>query len=184
MDIKKEIAQAIRAAKVASVEESPRAKYLEKVATLPPPPPKYTIAGPQDEDEAREAAKALSDYLEEMHRNSSAVPFFDNLRRAGLLEGNTWKGSELQAGFAAWYFAETYKDEGKPGKKGKKGGQYDKYFQAAAQFSKIKGIKWETVKRNVSFFRDYLAGGLDGAERYAQHEDEIKAVLDAFPPLK
>lgn len=181
MDLKERIAQAIEAAKVASVKESPRAKYLEKVATLPPPPPKYTIAGPQDKDEEREAAKALSDYLEEMHRNSSAVPFFDNLRRAGLLEGNTWNGSELQAGFAAYLFATIYKGEGKPGKNGK---QYDKYYQAAAQFSQFERINKETLKRYVSYFRDHLGEGLDGAERYGQHEDEIKAVLSAFPRLK
>jgi hypothetical protein len=169
--------QLIEAVKKCSVEESPRAKYKAKVSELPPPPPTHTIAGPQDEDEAREAAQAIANYLDEIHREASAVPFFEKLRRAGLLEGNTWKGTELQAGFAAYVFAEGYKDEGKPGKNGK---QYDKYYQAVSQFSKFAGINKETLKRNLSFFRNNLSGGLEGAERYGSHEDEIMAVWDAL----
>ena len=160
----------------AAREESPRAKYLEKVASLPPPP-KYTMTGPQDKDEAREAAKALSDYLDEIHREISTQPFFCRLKDAGLWKGNIWKGTLRQAGVAACKFEDEYKGKGTKGKNGK---EYDSYYQVYTQFSKRFGIKVGTLKAYVSDYRDYLKKGIKGMERYGAHEDEIEAVINAL----
>lgn len=160
----------------AAREESPRAKYLAKVAMLPPPPPKHTIAGPQDEAEAREAAKALADHLEEIHRETSTKPFFARLERAGLLEGNIWKGTLRQAGVAACKFEDEFQGKGTKGKNGK---EYDPYYQVYTQFSKF-GIKVGTLKVYVSDYRDYQKQGIKGAQRYGPHEEEIEVVINAL----
>ena len=159
----------------AAREESPRAKFLEKKASIPPPL-YHTFAGPQDEDEAREAAQALSDYLEEIHHEISTKPFFDKLRRARLLEGNIWKGTLRQAGVAACKFEDEFQGTGTKGKNGK---EYDSYYQVYTQFSKF-GIKVGTLKAYVSDYRDYEKKGIKGAQRYGAHEDEIEAVFDAL----
>ena len=145
-----------------------------KVAQLPPPPPKHAIIGPQDADEAREASEALSRYLDEIHRETSTVPFFRKLKEAGLINGGKWCGSIRQAGVAAYIFARTYEDAGTKGKNGK---QYDRYFQYK-QFEQY-GISPGTLKAYVSAYRDYLDGGMEGF-KYAGHEDEIAAVLSAI----
>ena len=169
------MAGAVRAAKVASREESPRAQYGAKVAQLPPAPPKHAIIGPQDADEAREASEALSRYLDEIHRDTSTVPFFRKLKEAGLIDGGKWCGSIRQAGVAAYIFARTFEDAGTKGKNAK---QYDRYFQYL-QFEKY-GINPGTLKAYVSAYRDYLKDGAQGLEKYAGHEDEIAAVLAAI----
>lgn len=171
MNMKEDIAKTIKAIKTESVEKSTK-KELEKFGEI-------VAARKQPEQRAKElentkkVVEEIGGFLAEWDREKSNKPFFDRLRKAGLLEGNVWKGTKLQAGFAAYLFTLAFEDEGNPGKNGK---QYDKYYQAIAQFSKFDGINKGTLKRYISYAREEEANGI----RYYNHQDEIEAVKNAF----
>lgn len=175
MDLKKEIAKSVEAIKTASVEESSieaKAGVYYGHALIIDKSTSTQLKRITAKIEELTTANNLA-WRERLQRIKTTEPFFDRLRKAGLMEGNVWKGTKLQAGFAAYLFTLAFKNEGKPDKNGK---QHDKYYQAEAQFSKIKGIKWETVKRYISYAIEEDANGI----RYYNHMDEIEAVKNAF----
>lgn len=179
MNLKEEIAKSVEAIKTASVEKSTKkvlgkfgSMYAQIVAKKTTPKQRA-----KQLENTNKICAQLEGFLAEWEREKSNRPFFDRLMKAGLLEGNVWKGTLRQAGVAAYLFSLAFKDEGNPGKNSK---QYDKYYQAEAQFSKFDGIKRETLRKYVYYFGDYVDGGLEGAARFGQHEDEIEVVINAL----
>lgn len=180
MDLKQEIAQIVEVIKTASVEEG---SIQEKQMV-------YYARCLQVPNSLLRQLKGLNTVVEDCHhldevrsqrieKTKTTTPFFDRLREAGLLEGNVWKGTPLQAGFAAYLFTIAFENEGHHDKKGS---QHDKYYQAIAQFSKFDRINKETLKRNIVHARDHFEKDrTEAAARYGyQHEDEIEAVKNAF----
>ena len=171
MNLKEEITKSVQAIRMESVAKSTK-KELEKFGNI-------YAARIKPEQRAKElentkkVVEELEGFLAEWEREKSNEPFFDRLRKAGLLEGNVWKGTLLQAGVAAYLFSLAFKDEGKRGKNGK---QYDKYYQAIAQFSKFDGINKETLKRYMGYALEEDCSGI----RYYNHKDEVEAVINAF----